>query len=164
MQVRSLRSASPLWRALLGHLRTLVLALLGAALAVWIHLPLPWFTGPLLAIGAVNMSGVRVESLPFAREGGQWIIGVALGLYFTPEIVRVLVRLAPWIGAAVMFAVLLGLVGGWVLRKLTGDIARKRMAHFLFDDWLQVPAHVRQTLGDELCDAAAGVRNPTLHK
>lgn len=122
MPVRS-PGASYVWLALRGSLATVGCALLGAALAIWIRLPLPWFTGPLIMVGALNMSGVRLESPPFAREGGQWIIGVALGLYFTPEIVRVVVRLAPWIGGAVLFSVLLGLAGGWALRKLTDESA-----------------------------------------
>ncbi len=123
MQVGSERGAFPVWQALRLHLRTLSLALAGAAVAIWIHLPLPWFTGPLIMVAGLNMSHVRMPAVPRAREAGQWIIGVALGLYFTPEIVRVVIRLAPWVGVAILFAVLLGLVGGWVLRKLTGESA-----------------------------------------
>jgi membrane AbrB-like protein len=111
-------------RLLLGAyagLKTIALALAGAALAVWIKLPLPWFTGPLIAVAAVSMSGVRLHSPAFAREGGQWIIGFALGLYFTPEVVRLLVRLAPWILAAVFFAVVLGLARAWVRRPVSGE-------------------------------------------
>lgn len=111
---RSVAAAGPL-------LKTAAVALAGALVAIAIGLPLPWFTGPLIAIAALNMGGMRLASLPFAREGGQWIIGIALGLYFTPEIVRLIVRLAPWIGAAVLFAVVLGLAGAWVLKHLSGE-------------------------------------------
>lgn len=101
--------------------KTLAFALLGAALAVWVRLPLPWFTGPLLALAAAGMSRVRLRPVPHARDAGQWIIGLALGLYFTPEIVQLIVRLSPWMAATVVFAVLMGLVGAWVLRKLSGE-------------------------------------------
>jgi hypothetical protein len=105
----------------LGLLRTVVLALLGAGLAIWTRLPLPWLTGPLIMIASFNISGVRLRSVPYAREAGQWIIGFALGLYFTPEVVRLIVRLAPWVIVAVLFSVLLGLAGAWVLKRLSGE-------------------------------------------
>src|SRR5262249_42979778 len=57
----------------------------------------------------------------YARQAGQWIIGLALGLYFTPTMMQLLGRLAPWIGIGVVFAVLLGLVGAWILRYLSGE-------------------------------------------
>jgi membrane AbrB-like protein len=101
--------------------RTVALALLGAGLALWIRLPLPWFTGPLIMIAAFNMSGFHLQPLPYAREAGQWIIGFALGLYFSPEMVRLIGRLAPWIALAVGFAVLLGLAGAWLLKRLSGE-------------------------------------------
>ena len=104
-----------------ASLKTIALALIGAALALWIRLPLPWFTGPLIMVAGFSMSGLRVAALPYAREAGQWVIGFALGLYFTPEIVRLVVRLAPWIGVAVVFTLFLGLAGAGVLKYLSGE-------------------------------------------
>jgi hypothetical protein len=107
--------------AALQYAQTLAVALAAALLAVWIRLPLPWFTGPLIALAAANIAGARLRPLPYARDGGQWIIGLALGLYFTPEVVRLIVRLAPWVAAALLFAVVLGLAGAWLLRRLSGE-------------------------------------------
>lgn len=104
-----------------GLLKTVGAALIGAAAAVLAGVPLPWFIGPLLAVAGCNLAGGRLPSLPYGRDIGQWIIGVALGLYFTPEVVRQVVRLAPWIAGALAFAVVLGLVGAWALRRLTGE-------------------------------------------
>ena len=103
--------------------KTLVMALSGATLAIWIKLPLPWFTGPLIMVAGLNMSGIQLLPLPHARQAGQWIIGLALGLYFTPTMVQVVARLASWIIAGVVFAVGLGLVGASLLRLLTGESA-----------------------------------------
>lgn len=100
---------------------TLGVALLGAALALWTYLPLPWFTGALLAIAAVNIAGAHLPALPFARDTGQWIIGVALGLYFTPEVIREVLRLAPWVLCATVFMLLLGLAGAWAVKRLTRE-------------------------------------------
>lgn len=107
----------PSWRLLLS----VAVALLGAVAAVWAHLPLPWFTGPLLAIAIVNIGGAHLPSVPFARDLGQWIIGIALGLYFTPDVLLHVLRLAPWIAIATGFMMLLGLAGAWVLRRLTHE-------------------------------------------
>ncbi len=100
---------------------TLVAALAGAVLAIWLHLPLPWFTGPLLTLAVVNMAGARLPALPHARDGGQLIIGIALGLYFTPQVTREILRLAPWIVVNIGFVMLLGLLGAWLLRRFSGE-------------------------------------------
>lgn len=98
-------------------------ALAGAGLAVLAHLPLPWFTGPVLAVGLANMLGAGLLAPPHARDGGQWIIGTALGLYFTPAVVQEIVRLAPWVAVNLLFCVLLGAAGGALLRRATGESA-----------------------------------------
>ena len=100
---------------------TAAAALAGALLASRLHLPLPWFTGPLLTLAIANMSGARLPALPHARDAGQWIIGIALGLYFTPTVTREILRLAPWIVVNVGFVWLLALLGTWLLRRLSGE-------------------------------------------
>jgi uncharacterized protein len=52
-----------------------------------------------------------------ARDAGQWAIGVALGLYFAPDVVREIVRLGPWIAASVAVAIILGWLGAWLLAR-----------------------------------------------
>lgn len=99
------------------------LTLVVALLADRLHLPLPWFTGPLLALAAANMAGAGLAGLPHARDGGQWIIGIALGLYFTPTVTREILRLAPWIAVNIGFVWLLALLGAWLLRRLSGESA-----------------------------------------
>ncbi|MCU0764957.1 MAG: AbrB family transcriptional regulator [Burkholderiaceae bacterium] len=111
----------PAAAALLRGVATLAAALAGALLAAWLRLPLPWFTGPLLTLAAANMAGARLPCLPHARDGGQWIIGIALGLYFTPAVAREILRLAPWIAVNIGFVWLLGLAGAWLLHRLSGE-------------------------------------------
>jgi membrane AbrB-like protein len=102
---------------------TLAAALGGAVVAIWLRLPLPWFLGPLLTLAIANMSGARLPSLPRARDGGQWIIGIALGLYFTPEVTQEILRLAPWIIANIAFVWVLALLGAWLLHRLSAESA-----------------------------------------
>ena len=113
-----IESAAP--RAAFSFLRSLaavVVALIGAAVCVYLRTPLPWLIGPLIAVAAVSMANGRLTEPPLAREAGQWAIGVALGLYFSPEVVREIVRLSPWIALAVVFSIMLGWLGAWLLSK-----------------------------------------------
>jgi hypothetical protein len=101
--------------------KALATALAGAGAAVALRLPLPWFTGPLIAVASANMLGARLAGVAYARDGGQWIIGTALGLYFTPEVVRALAQLAPWVGLTTLAMIALGLAAAWVLKRATGE-------------------------------------------
>lgn len=107
------RAAFSFWRAVAA----LAVALAGALLCVYLRTPLPWLIGPLIAVAAVSMANGKIAEPPLAREGGQWAIGVALGLYFSPDVVREIVRLSPWIALAVLFSIALGLLGSWLLKK-----------------------------------------------
>ncbi|PLX71652.1 MAG: AbrB family transcriptional regulator [Azoarcus sp.] len=84
-------------RPLAGHLRapaliclTLVLATAAGAAAQAVHSPLPWMIGPLFAIALLRILGAPLQGPPGGRHAGQWAIGTALGLYFTPEVIRLL--------------------------------------------------------------------------
>ena len=107
------RAAFSFWRSLAA----IAVAITGALVSVYLRTPLPWLIGPLIAVAAVSMANGRIDEPPLAREGGQWAIGVALGLYFSPDVVREIVRLSPWIALAVGFSIVLGWLGGWVLAK-----------------------------------------------
>lgn len=104
-------------------LRSLAIALLGALLCVWIRTPLPWLIGPLVAVALVSTLHGGLASPPGGRQAGQWIIGVALGLYFSPDVVREVVRLGPWVALAVAFALALGVLGSWLLGKMVATDA-----------------------------------------
>jgi uncharacterized protein len=98
---------------------TLAVAVLGALACVALHAPLPWLIGPLVAVALVSMLRGGLAVPPAARQLGQWAIGVALGLYFSPDVMREVARLAPWLVAAVAFAMLLGACGAWLLQRTT---------------------------------------------
>ncbi len=96
---------------------TLVLALGAALLARWGHLPLPWLLGPLFGVALLRMAGLPLEALRGGRQAGQWAIGTALGLHFTPLVVGRLGQEAPLILALALGGVLAGLLGGWILAR-----------------------------------------------
>ncbi|HJV51558.1 MAG TPA: AbrB family transcriptional regulator [Noviherbaspirillum sp.] len=101
-------------------LRALLVAVAAAALCVWLKTPLPWMIGPLLSTAAARMAGLDLRAPVQLREAGQWAIGTALGLYFTPAVLQTLASYVGCIVAAVLFALLLGAACGWLLQRLTG--------------------------------------------
>ncbi len=101
-------------------LLTLTVGFLSAILCQWLGAPLPWMIGPLFSTAAARMAGAGLRSPVQVREAGQWAIGTALGLYFTTPVLKVLVSYSGFILAGVLFALLLGVAGGWMLHKLSG--------------------------------------------
>lgn len=99
---------------------TLLLGLAAAGLCIALDTPLPWMIGPLFASAAARMAGVSLYCPTAIRQGGQWAIGTALGLYFTPLVVKVLASYLPWIFAGTVFAMVLGLSCAWLLARLSG--------------------------------------------
>jgi len=65
---------------------TIVVALIAALICVFLKTPLPWMIGPLLITAALSIAGLKTLSWTPFRNSSQWIIGTALGLYFTPQV------------------------------------------------------------------------------
>ena len=96
---------------------TLLLAWAAAAACVALHTPLPWMLGPLVATSVLSMAGAPTESWGPLRNGGQWAIGAALGLYFTPEVSALVGSLWWAIVLGIAWALLLGWgFGAWLYR------------------------------------------------
>lgn len=104
-------------------LLTLVVAWVAAELCVWLHTPIPWMIGPLLATALVSVVGVPTASWIPLRNSGQWVIGTALGLYFTPEVGAAVVRLWWAIALGIAWALALGWsFGAWLRRVHAGTL------------------------------------------
>ena len=98
----------------------LILCAAAGAACAWLRIPLPWMIGPLAAMATCNFAGLGLRAVRGGREVGQVVIGSALGLYFTPVVAREVVSYWPLLLVGGVFAVLLGVLGGWILRRLTG--------------------------------------------
>lgn len=102
---------------------TLLLAVLAARLCVALGTPIPWMIGPLLATAFATMAGAPTQSSNALRNGGQWAIGAALGLYFTPDVTALVLSLWWAVVLGVLWATLLGMgFGAWLQRALAGQL------------------------------------------
>ena len=84
---------------------TLLVAVAAALLCQWLRTPIPWMIGPLLATACMSVGGAPTRSSGHLRNLGQWVIGSALGLYFTADVGQLV--LSFW------WAILLGIA--WAL-------------------------------------------------
>ncbi len=95
--------------------RSLAVGAIGAVLCLLLNTPLPWMIGPLLATAMAGMSGVPMVASPLLRNAGQWAIGTALGLYFTPQVVALVASHWVVILTGIVWALALGAAfGGWL--------------------------------------------------
>ncbi|MFN3987006.1 MAG: AbrB family transcriptional regulator [Rhodocyclaceae bacterium] len=88
----------------------MTLAVLAGAAAQRLDVPLPWMIGPLFSVALLRVAGVRLEALPGGRQAGQWAIGTALGLYFTPAVVAQLAQNAPLVLVVAVASLFMGAV------------------------------------------------------
>ncbi len=108
--------AQNMWCRILAGL---AIALAGALLAVWAHMPLPWMLGALLLTAAVRIAGGGTVCPRPARNAGQWVIGTSLGLYFTPQVIGHIGGNAGPIIVGMLFALGLAFLGTALLRRYT---------------------------------------------
>lgn len=106
-------------------LATLLLALAAAALCLALRTPLPWMIGPLLAVSLASIAGAPTASYTPLRNAGQWAIGTALGLYFTPQVVALVAGVWWAIALAIVWALLLG----WGFGRWLHGLHARHMPH-----------------------------------
>lgn len=116
---------APRWGFVVRVLGTLVLAWAAATLCERLRTPIPWMLGPLVATALASLLGAPTRSWAPLRNGGQWVIGTALGLYFTPAVGALVAGLWWAIALGIAWALWLGWAfGRWLqrvhARHLTG--------------------------------------------
>lgn len=99
-------------------------ALVGALVASWLSMPLPWMLGALILTAATKMAGSPGACMPLARNAGQWVIGASLGLYFTPAMVHLIGSNAVFIVMGMVFALVLCCIGTFMLTRFAGTDLR----------------------------------------
>lgn len=105
----------------LNYVGTPLVGALGALIASAIGWPLPWMIGSLVAVIVLRcMTPWQLQPFPGGRKFGQWIIGIGIGLHFTPALVaQIAGHLVPIVIGA-LITVLSSIIGVWFMRR-TGE-------------------------------------------
>ncbi|MCX7171866.1 MAG: AbrB family transcriptional regulator [Proteobacteria bacterium] len=102
----------------IGILASFLVAIAGVLLWRLAGLPLPWLVGPLWSVALARMIGLPLLAPPAARQSGQWVIGINMGLYFTPPVVAELLAHAGLILGMAVASLLMGMAGAIALIRL----------------------------------------------
>lgn len=94
-----------------------IVALFGALIAVGVGAPIPWMLGSLILTAIFKVNGANILCHVAFRKIGQWIIGIALGLYFGPETVAIIKNLLPYVLVGCVFALVIGIIGSAILYR-----------------------------------------------
>ena len=93
----------------------ILVAITGAQLWRWCHLPLPWLVGSLYAVALARVAGLLLLAPPGARQLGQWVVGINMGLYFTSAVASEVASHAFLIFGMAFASLLAGFVGAAAL-------------------------------------------------
>lgn len=101
-----------------------LVGLAGGFLASKVGWPLPWMVGSLLAIILVRcLTPWQLPEIPNGRKCGQWMIGVGIGLHFTPLVVEQVSSHFLLIFFGALFTTLSSGISVWWLRRAGEDRA-----------------------------------------
>jgi len=101
-------------------LKAFAVGILAGYLFDFLHTPIPWMIGPMIAVATLNLMGVRMYSVPYGRQIGQVILGSAASLYFTPTVVAELAANFTAIVAATVAVFVIGGLGALTLSQASG--------------------------------------------
>ncbi|HDS1815707.1 TPA: AbrB family transcriptional regulator [Pseudomonas putida] len=111
-------------RSLPLYWATGLVGLAGGYLASRVGWPLPWMVGALLAIILVRcLTPWQLSEIPNGRKCGQFIIGLGIGLHFTPAVIEQVGSHFLLIFFAALFTTVSSGVGVWLLRRTGEDRA-----------------------------------------
>lgn len=105
-------------KKLLNYIYTLTIAFTGGFAFSLFGLPLPWMLGPMV-ITVISSMTFKEAYLPlFYKKFGLYILGIAMGLYFTPSIGKLIIGKAEIIITFSIITITLGLINGYIFKLL----------------------------------------------
>ncbi|RYG72526.1 AbrB family transcriptional regulator [Lentibacillus lipolyticus] len=106
------------WR---GFTEALLVALIGVAIFSWIHIPLPWLIGSLVAVAVWSITTQRNLHWPFLfRKIAMVLLGYLIGTSFTKETLIEMGNHVPSMLAVTMLTIGFSLLLGYLFSKVTG--------------------------------------------
>mgnify|MGYP006196320255 FL=1 len=111
-------------RSLPLFVATGLVGLAGGFAASKVGWPLPWMVGSLLTIILVRcLTPWQLSEIPNGRKCGQWIIGIGIGLHFTPAVIEQVASHFALIFFGALFTTLSSVISVWLLRRTGEDRA-----------------------------------------
>lgn len=92
----------------------------GGTLASLAGIPLPWLIGALLGTAALRLVRIHAAVPEMVRKAGQLVVGVAIGLYFTPEVAIQVLWNGPLLVAGSVVLIAAGGLTGLLLARCSG--------------------------------------------
>lgn len=109
---------------LLQYLATLLVGASGGLLATWIHWPLPWMVGSLVAVALVRCTfHWLIPPLPGGRKAGQWGVGIGIGFHFNAYVIEQIAANFAVILAGALVTTAAGALAVWWMRRGGEDSA-----------------------------------------
>jgi membrane AbrB-like protein len=103
---------------------TPLVGLLGGYLVSQVGWPLPWMVGSLLAIILVRcLTPWQLAEIPGGRKVGQWVVGIGIGLHFTPIVIEQVLSHFGLIFIGALVTSLSSVVGVWLMLRTGEDRA-----------------------------------------
>jgi len=103
---------------------TPLVGLLGGFLASQVGWPLPWMVGSLLAIILVRcLTPWQLAEIPGGRKCGQWVVGIGIGLHFTPVVIEQVLSHFGLIFIGALVTSVSSVVGVWLMLRTGEDRA-----------------------------------------
>ena len=99
---------------------TFVIAAVAGAIADRLGIPLPWMLGPLAICAGFSIAGAPLRRVPMGRELGQVMVGLAIGLRLTAEVLASTFVLLPHMVLATMYVMTVTTAAAFLLRPLAG--------------------------------------------
>ena len=103
---------------------TPLVGLAGGYLASLVGWPLPYMVGSLLAIILVRcLTPWQLAEIPGGRKCGQWVVGIGIGLHFTPVVIEQVMSHFGLIFFGALITSASSVVGVWLMRRSGEDRA-----------------------------------------
>lgn len=103
---------------------TPLVGLLGGYFASQVGWPLPWMVGSLLAIILVRcLTPWQLAEIPGGRKCGQWVVGIGIGLHFTPMVIEQVLSHFGLIFFGALVTSVSSVVGVWLMLRTGEDRA-----------------------------------------
>ena len=105
---------------MIKHFRTHTICLTGAAIFLWLELPLPWLFGPLFSCLLAALIGINLYSIKILSDAMRTILGVAVGATVTLSFLLALPGFWNTLIFIPITVILSGAIGVWYFQKLCG--------------------------------------------